>query len=78
MTMPHFKRALSEAEAASYIGMSRSYLRQSRMDGERENRTPGPRLRRIGTRCIRYLIDDLDAWLDQFPVGDASAIGGAA
>jgi hypothetical protein len=39
---PIRKRGLSEAEAAEYIGMSRSFLRQARMDGERFNRTPGP------------------------------------
>jgi len=57
------KRAISEAQAACYIGMSRSFLRQDRMNGIRENRTPGPRYVRIGKR-IRYLIDDLDAWLE--------------
>lgn len=60
------KRALTEAEAATYIAMSRSFLRQSRMNGERENRTPGPGYRRIGARAIRYTREDLDAWLDQF------------
>ena len=57
------KRALSEIEAARYINMSRSYLRQDRMDGIREKRTPGPRYVRIGRR-IRYLKDDLDEWLE--------------
>jgi len=57
------KRAISEAQAAHYIGMSRSFLRQDRMNGPRENRTPGPRFIRIGKR-IRYLRDDLDAWLE--------------
>jgi len=56
------KRALSEIEAATYIKMSRSYLRQDRMNGIRHNRTPGPRFVRIGRR-IRYLKDDLDQWL---------------
>jgi len=61
------KRALSEIEAAIYIKMSRSYLRQDRMNGIRENRTPGPRYVRIGRR-IRYLRDDLDAWLEAHAV----------
>jgi len=56
------KRALSEIEAAIYIKMSRSFLRQDRMNGSRHNRTPGPRFIRIGRR-IRYLKDDLDQWL---------------
>ena len=59
------KRALSEIETAEYIGMSRSFLRQSRMEGNRENRTPAPRFIKIG-RSVRYLIEDLDNWLDSF------------
>lgn len=57
------KRGYTEAEAAAYISMSRSYLRQARADGDRLNRTPGPRWIRIG-RSVRYLIDDLDQWLE--------------
>ena len=59
------KRALSEIEAAEYIGMSRSFLRQSRMEGNRENRTPAPPFIKIG-RAVRYLKDDLDNWLNSF------------
>ena len=58
-------RSMTESEAARYVRMSQSYLRQSRMDGDRENRTPGPRFLKIG-RSVRYLVDDLDAWLEQF------------
>ena len=62
---PVFKRrGLSESEAAEYIGMSRSFLRQARMDGKRKNRTPGPPYTKIG-RKILYLKDDLDTWLEQ-------------
>lgn len=78
------KRALNEVEAAQYICMSRSFLRQSRMmnhcqkdDGDDDDsdcteikpleaRTPGPCYIRVGSRSIRYLIDDLDAWLESF------------
>jgi len=59
------KRALTEIETAEYIGMSRSFLRQSRMEGNRENRTPAPRFIKIG-RSVRYLIEDLDIWLNSF------------
>ena len=58
-------RAMSEKEAANYIGMSRSFLAQSRMDGRRDNRTPAPPFLKIG-RSVRYLREDLDAWLDSF------------
>ena len=66
------KRALSEHEAADYIGMSRSFLRQDRMNGHREGRTPGPPFLRIG-RAIRYLIDDLDAWLEALRIAPKPA-----
>jgi len=84
------KRSFREAEAAIYIGMSPSFLRQSRMtnhvqskdenagddsdDGLKalEKRTPGPRYIRIGSRAIRYLLEDLDAWLDQWRNGRAA------
>lgn len=59
------KRALTEQETAEYIGMSRSFLRQSRMEGNRENRTPAPKFIKIG-RAVRYLKEDLDIWLDSF------------
>ena len=60
---PPTRRGLSEAEAAQYIGMSRSFLRQARMHGTRKNRTPGPPFTKIG-RKVLYLKDDLDAWLE--------------
>ncbi|AEP29102.1 hypothetical protein [Brumicola nitratireducens] len=59
------KRAFSEQEASEYISMSRSFLRQSRMDGQRTNRTSAPPFIKIG-RSIRYMKDDLDSWLDSF------------
>jgi hypothetical protein len=57
------KRGLTEAETAEYISISRSALRQSRMDGARENRMPPPPFIRLGRKII-YLIDDLDHWLE--------------
>lgn len=56
------KICLTEKEAAEYIGMSRSFLRQDRMHGFRANRTPGPSFVRLG-KTIRYLKTDLDTWL---------------
>ncbi len=60
------RRALTEKQAADYIGMSRSFLRQARMNGDRDKRTPGPTYIRIGSRSIRYLIEDLDEWLERW------------
>ena len=57
------KRGLTEPEASAYIGMSRSYLRQARMNGRRDNLTPGPPFIKIG-RSVRYLPEDLDIWLE--------------
>jgi predicted DNA-binding transcriptional regulator AlpA len=53
---------LTEKEAAQYIGMSRSFLNQDRMNGYRETRTQGPRYIKLG-RSVRYHIEDLDSWL---------------
>ncbi len=55
-------RLLTEKQAAPYIGMSCSFLRQSRMNGMRQNRNPGPPFLKIG-RKVLYLADDLEAWL---------------
>jgi predicted DNA-binding transcriptional regulator AlpA len=57
------KKVLSEIETAEYIGMSRSFLRQSRMEGNRASRTPAPPFVKIG-RSVRYIKDDLDNWLN--------------
>ena len=65
MTKTITPRLLSEKEASQYICMSRSFLRQARMDGNRENRTPAPPFIKIG-RAVRYLREDLDAWLESF------------
>lgn len=59
------KRAFTEIEASTYISMSRSFLRQSRMEGNRDTRTPAPKFIKVG-RAVRYLKEDLDAWLDSF------------
>jgi predicted DNA-binding transcriptional regulator AlpA len=56
------KEVLTEKEAATYIGMSRSFLSQDRMNGYRDNRTKGPDFMKLG-RSIRYHKEDLDAWL---------------
>ena len=60
--------ALTETQAAEYINYSRSFLRQGRMNGDRENRTPTPPYLKIG-RSVRYLKEDLDTWLEQFRQG---------
>ena len=49
-----------DAEAAHYIGMSESWLRQSRMRGNPE----APPYIKIG-KSVRYLKTDLDDWLEK-------------
>ena len=61
------KNAFNEVEASIYIGMSRSFLRQGRSDGDRPGRTPSPPYVRIG-RTIRYRRVDLDKWLESLVV----------
>lgn len=48
---------LKEPEAAEYLGMSRSFLRQSRMKGT------GPIFIKLG-RMIRYRLSDLNAFVE--------------
>jgi len=58
------KRGLTEAEAARYIGMSTHFLRMGRQEGRAGNRTLPPPHVKIG-RAVRYLLDDLDKWLEE-------------
>lgn len=58
------KRSFKEREAAAYIGMSRSFLRQGRMTGQLEEKTSPPPFIKVGNRTIRYLREDLDLWLN--------------
>lgn len=60
-------RALREKEAATYLGLSSFHLRNTRVvDARRKARgepIEGPAWINIG-RAVRYLREDLDAWLD--------------
>ena len=49
-------KLLSVSEAASQLGVSKSWLNQSRLSGR------GPIFTKIGTRCL-YDPEDLSAWL---------------
>lgn len=50
---------VTTAEAANYLGISQSWLRQARMRGRKD----APPFVRIG-RAVRYRIQDLDDWLE--------------
>lgn len=65
-------RLLDEKQAAEYIGMSLSFLQQSRSCGAKlesrrkaANSIPGPLFKKIGT-LVRYDISDLDSWVESF------------
>ena len=62
---------MNEKEAASYIGMSLSYLRHDRCYGVTGNKTAGPVFVKVG-RSIRYLKTDLHDWLNQNRVNRAA------
>lgn len=64
-------KVVREKTAAAYIGMSVPFLRQSRMEGNRQGRTPGPPFIKIG-RSVRYHISDLDSWLDSHRIEPSS------
>ncbi len=49
-------------KASEYLCMSRSYLRQDRMNGKFKNRTPGPEYCCFGS-SIRYTKEALDRWI---------------
>lgn len=68
------KVTLTEVEAAQYLGVSRSTLRQARMDGRRKNRISSPTFIRLG-RAIRYLKEDLDTFLEKHRVDLARGEG---
>lgn len=65
------KLAFTEKQASDYLSLSRSFLRQGRMNGNRVNRTPTPPYYKIG-RSVRYKKSDLDQWLEQFRQGGES------
>lgn len=68
------RRALSEAEAASYLGISVSSLRKQRMNGEREGHMPLIPWVRFGRRIV-YLRDCLDTALESNRVQPANTTG---
>ena len=63
------QRTLSHNDAAEYLGVSVSFLRQARCYGDRVGRTPGPPYVKLG-RTVRYLITDLDRYLETHRQGE--------
>jgi excisionase family DNA binding protein len=53
------RRLLTERRAAEYLDLSPRTLEKWRA----EKSFDGPRFVRVGTRNVRYAIDDLDEWI---------------
>jgi excisionase family DNA binding protein len=58
-------RFIDDREAAAFLGLSRTYLRQLRVKGG------GCRFFRFG-RAVRYRLTDLDAWASRKAVESTS------
>jgi len=56
--MDEYKNALTEQEAARYVGVSPAVFRLWRAEGT------GPTYFRAGSKLIRYLRRDLDGWIE--------------
>lgn len=54
-------KSLREHDAAIYLGVTVSFLRASRLE---KRRTDGPPYVKLG-RAVRYLVPDLDSWLEE-------------
>jgi hypothetical protein len=67
---PPEKRSFDTPEAAIYLRESESLLRKKRMRGTMPGDSPNPKFIKVGKRSIRYLREDLDAYLDQFQKHD--------
>jgi len=57
--------AVKERDAAVYIGFTVAFLRAARL-----GRCEGPPFVRAGRRAVRYLIRDLDHWLESRRVAE--------
>lgn len=65
MSHPLPPATLNEADAATYLGVSRFTLRQARAGAWRKpyRQPSGPAFLKLG-RTVRYRLADLDAYLD--------------
>lgn len=58
--MPINQNYLTTEQAAVYLGISKKTLESYRQEGT------GPRYIMVSSKLIRYLIADLDAWMQSF------------
>ena len=67
--IPENAHCLKTPDAAIYLGVSESWLRQRRMTGNLDGKKPSPPYVRYG-RSIRYLKTALDRFLSERSVND--------
>ncbi|RJQ54247.1 MAG: DNA-binding protein [Actinobacteria bacterium] len=61
-------RLLTTREAAEFLRVSESLLRQSR---SKQRRCEGPPYLKLGPSLVRYRVEDLEAWLESHRVEPA-------
>lgn len=61
--MENTARLLKPKDAATYIGMSHSWLAKSRLNGPLENSLNVPKFIKVGS-AVLYDRKDLDSWID--------------
>jgi len=69
------QRAVSEGDAARYLGISQSSLRKGRMAVRRTAQMSSPPFVKMGRRVV-YLIEDLDLWLESQRNENLLKVGG--
>ena len=57
---------LDEKQAATITGVSLAFLRLSRCEGQRGNRTPGPQFVKLNG-SVRYKKSELRRWVEELP-----------
>ena len=75
--VPSVRKLLTEKDTAKYLGVSRGFLRKSRMTGPLRGQTPAPPWVQFG-RSIRYDLDDLNQWISAHRCDRQPLNGGAS
>ena len=60
---PTLPLLLTESATSALLGVSMSYLRKSRSEGQIKNRTEAPPFVRVGGRCL-YRRNDVLKWVE--------------
>jgi hypothetical protein len=66
--LPPTPRMLNTERAAAYVGLAKNTLEKARICGD------GPFFVKFSDRAVRYLVDDLDAWIAQHRAASTSEL----